>query len=42
MKKNNKEVTKKKWEKPLVRTLPFKSTLGGIERHSYKEDAFYS
>jgi len=42
MKKKNKKEIKKIWEKPLVRTLPFKSILGGIERHSYKEDAFYS
>jgi len=42
MKKKNKKEIKKIWEKPLVRTLPFKSTFGGSRTHPYYEDAFYS
>jgi len=42
MKKESKLETKKKWETPVVRTLPFKSTLGGSRTHPYYEDAFYS
>jgi hypothetical protein len=39
--KDKKQVKKKKWEKPAVKTLPFKNTLGGAIRYTY-EDAFYS
>jgi hypothetical protein len=42
MKKNKEIVAKKKWETPVVKTLPFKSTLGGSRTHPYYEDALYS
>lgn len=35
------KMAKRKWEKPAIKTLPFKSTLNGAIRYTY-EDAFYS
>lgn len=42
MKKKKQIETKKKWEAPVVRTLPFKSTMGGAFDHPSYEDATYS
>lgn len=42
MEKKKQLETKKKWETPFVKTLPFKSTLGGPRTHPYYEDGFYS
>lgn len=38
---NKQKQSKKKWERPAVKTLPFRNTLGGARVYTY-EDAFYS
>ena len=41
IKGQGKIMTKKKWEKPALKTLPFNNTLSGAIKYTY-EDAFYS
>lgn len=42
MKPKKKIETKKRWETPVIRTLPFKSTLGGSRTYYNTENALYS